>query len=470
MIIKKYNLLVLIFLLLFWLSFWFSINTKPDEIDFSLNHDIISIINTLRISVPLLLSIIAIPFIFFFLFKKKKNFEVKLIINPLFLFLIYFVLQSIGLYFNTYLNFSDLNNSYLLILGIGSLQVIFLLNILNLNKNLNLFLYASFFFIAVSTLVLMFFTLKNKQPYDLLYLYYYIDVDQKLFEQTFPRITGLARMMAVINLALLASFFFIIKKKIFITVEFFFIIILSMLIWSFQSRGAILCFTACTLVLIFFYKEYNFKKKIIIIFFIIIFPVFIFETYKFYKMNMFVKMQNNKEHLEDVNKLNNKEHLEDVNKLNKNRILRSAEQGSSGRIYLWKYTIEKYDKKKIFGYGPQADRFLISKKLNEQFGNNVSNGFLYAFASGGYFALVILILIYLKNLLSVYRLIFLEKIFQIKYYFAEKLATIYLLFFSIRILFENSYALFSVDFLITLICLAISSKYLHKKNYCKSKV
>lgn len=452
MIKKKYNLLILIFLFLAWFSLWLSINTKPDEINFSLNTDIILIINTLRISVPLLITIILIPIIFFFVLKKIIFFVQNFFMNSIFLFTIYFILQFIGLYFNVNLNFLDLNNSYLIILGIGSLQIVFLLKIFNLNKNLNLFLYANIFFIVIVFFVIMFSMLKNKTSHELIYLYYYIDLDQKLLEQNFPRITGFARTMAVINLTILTSFLFIRKNKSLKNIEFFLIIILSILIWSSQSRGAILCFYTCVLALFYFYKQYNFKKKLIVIFFIIFFPVLIFESYKFYKMNVFLK------------NVKNSEKLEEINRLNENRIVRSAEQGSSGRIDLWKYIIEKYDKRKIFGYGPQADRFLISTKLNQQFGNNVSNGFLYAFACGGYIALIVFILINFKILISIYRSIFVNRIFQIKYYFVEKLASIFLIFFLIRVLFENSYALFSIDFLITLISLLVLENYFGNKK------
>ena len=161
---------------------------------------------------------------------------------------------------------------------------------------------------------------------------------------------------------------------------------------------------------------------------------------------------------------NEREKVKEFYRLNENRIYRSKEQGSSGRINLWNEIIEKYDKKKIFGYGTQADRFLISKKLGQQYGNNVSNGFLYAFACGGYFALIIYVIINLKILTFIYKSIFYKKIFQIKNLFAEKLATIYLTFFGIRNLFENSYALFSIDFLITLISFVIMKNYLEKKT------
>lgn len=470
MVKKNYNLLVLIFLLLSWISFWFSINTKPDEINFFSNSSIVSIINTLRISVPLLLSFILTLFVILLIFKKKKL-DKKLITEPIFLFTIYFFLQCIGLYFNTKLNFFDLDNSYLVILGIGSMQIFVLLNIFNKNKNLNLFLLSGIFLIATATLILFVSVLNNNNSNDLLYLYYFIDLDQKLFEQIFPRVTGLARMIALINLAILISFLFIEKKRTIQIFEFFFVIIQSTLIWSFQSRGAMLCFYTCVIILIFFYKKYNFRKKILAIFFIIFFPIIIFETYKFYKINMFNQKISSIQLEESSFLLKEKERkLEEFYRLNENRIIKSKEQGTSGRINLWKYMIEKYDKRNIFGYGPQADRFLISKTLNQQFGNNVSNGFLYALACGGYFALAIFILISLKILLFIYRSIFLTKIFQIKYFFIEKLATIYLIFFSIRVLFENSYAVFSIDFLITLICFLILNNFFLRKNYLTFKV
>jgi len=456
MVKKNYNLLVLIFLLLTWISFWFSINTKPDEINFFSNFSIISIINTLRISVPLLLSIVLTLFVILLIFKKK--FDKKLITEAIFLFIIYFFLQCIGLYFNTKLNFFDLNNSYLVILGIGSIQIFVLLNIFNKNKNLNLFLFSSIFLIAAAILILLVSIINNNNSHDLLYLYYFIDLDQKLFEQIFPRVTGLSRMVALVNLAILTSFLFIEKKRSIQIFEFFFIIILSTLIWSFQSRGTMLCFYTCVIILIFFYKKYNFKKKILAVFFIIFVPIIIFETYKFYKINIFNQKISSIELEEKERK------LEEFDRLNENRIIKSKEQGTSGRINLWKYMIEKYDKRNIFGYGPQADRFLISKTLNQQYGNNVSNGFLYAFACGGYFALIVFILINFKILLFVYKSIFVNKIFKIKHYFAEKLATIFLFFFLTRVTFENSYALFSVDFLITLISLVILENYFSKKK------
>ena len=134
MIKTNYKLSILIFLLFSWISFWLSINSKPNEIKNFLNTDLISIMNTFRISVPLLLSILLIPFVVFFFYKKKIYFQASSTIKIIFFFFIYFALQGLGLYFNNLLDF-NLNNSYLLILGIGTLEIIFFLIIFNFNKH-----------------------------------------------------------------------------------------------------------------------------------------------------------------------------------------------------------------------------------------------------------------------------------------------------------------------------------------------
>jgi hypothetical protein len=459
MIKKKNSLLTIIFLLISWISFWLSINTKPNEIEPFFKTDIISIINTFRISIPLLLSIAAIPLVIFFIYRKKLFINTNTINKLIFLFFVYFSLQGLGLYYNNLLDF-NLNNSYLIILAIGALEIIFFVKIFSLNKNLNFFLYINIFIITIISLILTTILIKDNDISNIsFYFYYYIDPDKKIFEQTFPRITGLSRMISVINLGILASFLFIEKKDNLKKIEFILIIILSMLIWGCQSRGTILCFVISTCLLIYFYKNYNIKKKIFTIFFIIIFPIIIFESYKVYKINILEKeiMASN---LEDNIKKNK---LYQLDKSNINRIEKSNQYGSSGRIYLWKNIIEKYDKRKIFGYGPQADRHLISSEIYENYGSNVSNGFFYAFACGGYFALIIFILINVQILIFIYKSIFIKKIFIINKYFAEKLATIYLIFFGIRVLFENSYSVFSVDFLMTLICFFIIANYFDKK-------
>lgn len=140
---------------------------------------------------------------------------------------------------------------------------------------------------------------------------------------------------------------------------------------------------------------------------------------------------------------------------------------TSGRIDLWTEAMSYYELKKIFGYGAQGDRFLLTKarddlKIKNSYGTNISNTILYAFLSGGYLAIIIFVYIYTKTINFIY-IFFSKKKNYIKIDLSIKLAIIILVFFFIRSLVENSFALFSVDFLLFLNSMLIIEKY-YKKN------
>ena len=92
----------------------------------------------------------------------------------------------------------------------------------------------------------------------------------------------------------------------------------------------------------------------------------------------------------------------------------------------------------------------------EGFGNNVSNGYIYSFLSGGYPGLIIFLTITINIFLVVCKNLFVTKIFNKNKNTSIKIATMILIFFLIRVLFENSYALFSIDFLLILISFFIA--------------
>jgi O-antigen ligase len=146
-----------------------------------------------------------------------------------------------------------------------------------------------------------------------------------------------------------------------------------------------------------------------------------------------------------------------------NRIF-DSKQTTTGRTLLWKEVIENYDLKKIFGYGPQADRFLIKSDKGAWLGSNSSNGMVYAFASGGYFCLLIMFVIYIRGAYLLFKLFFVDKIFFHNNNIELKISFLFFVFFLIRSIFENSFALFSTDFILTIISIAIIENYFNKKK------
>ena len=125
---------------------------------------------------------------------------------------------------------------------------------------------------------------------------------------------------------------------------------------------------------------------------------------------------------------------------------------SSGRIEIWKKSINHLiEEKKIFGYGPQGDRYLLTLLaktfLDSVWGNNSSNAIIYSSISGGVIGLISILLIYVSLFV-----VFLKCLIKI---FMHKTEDLYLIsYFSIycyiimRSFFENGFAVFGIDFCI----------------------
>jgi len=401
------------------------------------------------VSLEIFVSVEFLKNILLFIFKKKFFFFKCS--SFFYLWLAYFLIQIISGYVNGnvignvgnvyYKDWHYQKHIHLPILGIST---IFLLYIIHEHKcEFKYFLNILIGIITLISLILLFLFLIKKGIKDF-NLYYLIDPDysKKIIDQPTPRITGLSRMLSIVNLFAMSFLLFKTFNKYKKILLFLITFLISILIISFQSRGTFLCYYLCVLYIIFFLVNKNFKKKLNLIIILIFIPIFTFS------------ILNSK----SVKKLLTFEFENSVTEP-ENRYLKKTD---SGRFILWKKSLSKYDYINLFGYGPQADRrFLLEDKTSEEgsYGNNVSNGFIYAFICGGYLALICYLIInfkitsnIVKNISVIYKLKETDNIF---YY---KLSSIYLLFFLIRQLFENSFSLFSIDFLIVIICSLIIDK------------
>ena len=412
--------------LLHWSLLWGSINTSHIEF-FGFGKNVTQSVNSLRIILPLLFSIlISIYFIYIFFTKKIKIKKIHLY------FCAIGISQLIGLYLNNeriFLYFGnengfDMTNINLIIFPFAVIFLFILCEYHHLN-----YLYKFFFAFVFFFLILIFnfsFWPKFHNFSDLYFLYEIFNPhDTNIFEEPSIRITGLSRILAIINLFIIL-YFLNLKKTYFKMFLQFFVIICTTLLFFMQSRGTLLCYFVSLVFIIFIIwnDKANHKIKGILLF--IMTPLFLF-----FLIN---------------NHLQKNIKLKDISESN----IRALTINTSGRSQIWSFTLKNYEYKKIFGYGPNGDRFFLKDfDKKKEFGDNASNNFIYCFISGGIVSLFFLTLVFFNFLLILKKFIKKKTENLNKSLFIENLSIICLIYFSSRSIFENSFGIFSVDFLIT---------------------
>jgi hypothetical protein len=295
-----------------------------------------------------------------------------------------------------------------------------------------------------SKLVLEFFSNKN-----LLYLYGTNTLlpESQTFQQATPKVTGLARMFVII-------FYFVffyqlninnkLLKILFFVISFFLIIG----VYSTQTRGGIIGILIFAIFYLFLFKE-KLIKKIFYIFLFILIPITTFEGIIYLKKK--------------INTSINETNLKNNNIID-SRIIHNI--SSSGRIAIWKTSLNIIKEKKIFlGKGPQADRLLLlehqAKVILEGklylFDISSSNALIYSYLCGGILSFSIFIIIYFLILKQIFLYLFIKKQI-IKKKFIVNFALLTLIFLTVRTVFENGYSIFGVDYLFCITCYYILIK------------
>jgi len=424
------------YLIFFWVLLWLSINGHITYLEYY-NKNFLGKVYFLRTLIPIILTIVFSTIILILFIKKIFLKNSKIFYNQtLFLFFTYCILQIIGFYQNKHLHV-DLNNLYIITLCLGSLTIFALTFFLNLEKLLRYYLFIALILIVIITII-SFGSRITQINFENLNLYKsFNDFSENFIGEPNQNILGLSRMLALINLAVIVVV--ISRKKINKVAAIIFIMISTLLIFIMQSRGTIICFFLSSLFLYIFLVKYLDYKKIL---YSILFLLFLFAT-----IEVFFSRTGLTE-----------------NNIYKNRIF--TVQDTSGRISLWKKAIKVYDTKEIFGYGPQADRILLNNtEVSKYYGNNVSNAIVYSFLCGGYLSMILFILLYLKIIYLFSKIIKYKEKILAQENIALKISLSYLIFFVIRSFVENSFAVFGVDFLLTLVSLVISEESVRKIKY-----
>jgi hypothetical protein len=490
---KKINIkfIMLTFVFLAWASMWVSINALPYEIK-DMTKSFVQFLNASRSIGAILFSLISLTLLFFFtVFNKIKKFSFILI-----LFSLYFIFQLIGL-INNDTRITDIHSAYLLLYALSTISILMIIDNQKYYKILPYFFYFALTILTIAYLMILSQSADNFLSIIAGNLYNLLHPDELLFYQAPPRVSGITRSFSIISLSLMVIFAYKKRTKVFSWLIFFLIVLFSMFIWVSQSRGTLICYYSTFIFFIVFLNDFSQFKKFLIIISVTFFSISISnEITKIIENNLLsmefdkdqiIQLQNNKtnkslSHIDSI-KLNilekkiskiikEKKNLpEEENYLTQKPRFFEKRSGSytSGRITLWKNALERYEKNKFFGYGPQADRIILFDPGDFDSGNNVSNTMIYALLSGGYFSLLCIILIYVYTAYMILKFFLINKIFYNKLKLDKEnifvVASItYSVFFMIRSLFENSFGVFSIDFLIVILSLFMIEKFELKKN------
>ena len=448
---KQFPLLTFVFLS--WVTMWVSINAIPYEIEY-MTDSFINFINGSRSIAAILFSVSSLVLLFFLIILKKIK-KLSIILS---LFALYFIFQFIGLVTNEG-RVVELTSTYLILYALGTISVLMIIDSQKLYKILPYFFYFSLSILTVAYLIILTQSTGNFLTIIAGNLYNLHHPDELIFYQAPPRITGLTRSFGIISLSLLIIFAYKKRTNLFSSTIFSLIVLISIFIWMGQSRGTLICYYITSIFFIIFLNNFNQFKKFLIIISITFFSIVV--------SNIIINIAKNNvleiEESIETNKIN-----ESISK-DKNMLPRifEIEAGTSGRFTLWKNALERYEKNRFFGYGPQGDRVLIDQ--SNIYGNNVSNTMIYGLLSGGYFSLTILILIYIYTAYIVLNYFLINKIFLNKFSINKEnifvvASIVYTVFFMIRSLFENSFGVFSIDFLIVILSLFIIENKTPKKK------
>ena len=471
----KKNQLFLI-LLLFWSFLWASLNSYPVEIypltfeeEFNI-HKFFKLIFNSRIYIPLIFTSIGLIIILFKIQILKKSYF-------LIIYILFFFSQLIGLALYDFENFT-IERIYLVIQAFNALLILYIANnVLNRDQIKKFFLINIIFLviIVIFYLPLIYIDYFNHQSF---YLYNSQTWSENFIGEPIIRVTGLARILSLISFIILLKLITNISNltKLFLILLLIFI---GISIWGLQSRLAFACYAITLLIYFILFVRKKIFINLVTIFLIIFFSI---EGFNYIAKHKVIDTRANSttdnsttDNSTTDNSTPDNRLLSTFKSLTNNSDIADRNSNSiayitSSRNIIWLKIIKDYDYKKIFGYGPQADRYVILSPvediLDSGYMSNASSSFFYAFICGGYFSFFLLILLNIHALYLMFTYLK-NKIYKNNNNLVINSTFLIIIFLMMRSIFENSYSLFSLDYLLFVSSIIIFEKLL-KNNKVNS--
>ena len=428
-----------IFLILSLIICWLSISTSL--------IDILNIYNEKKLNLNIVLNffrastvVVIFPILLFLFFKNFRSFNLKA--NTLFTFaFLYFSMQLPGFFFHD----NPLYNMGFVISALNILIIFFLINI-HLNKEK----YTIVFIITFVMLIII--TLLNYKAFYIFFsevksnvLYTFFYSSETYLGKESPRSTGSSR--TILFIYIISNFLFFKFYNRFKILKYFVYILTSSFILLFQSRTTIGLLLIFVLLNYIFEKNFSFKNLLKYIATYLILPILVTSMIILVKAEIYEK--------KIISSVSNKDNFKKELNIIYGKTKRPLDpvSFSSGRFSDWSAIIKNMDQSIIYGFGAQGDRFIINQ--------SASNAFLYALSSGGILGLSFFFLFTLNALWILMKFYFFYwRSNQKKEFF---IATIILLLIA-RSIFESSYSVFSIDFIIYYSFLNYISNFCIKNN------
>ena len=343
--------------------------------------------------------------------------------------------------FNFKEEFKSFNEVYKVLLPFYCINYIFLtfifFNLIKFKKNFSKFIFLQFITITIVSLysLLKFFYLFINFNFPDLYN---LTIENQFYNQNS---NGLSRILLIISLFIL----FINKKN-----NYYYLscLLINTILFLLQSK-LVLIFLIFIILYKTFLENIKIKNKIKDIFFILIVPIILTLAVSFVNNNS----NNQKIRLVEQIKI-------DITKKNSDAILDlNVFNSLKARIDAWKLIV-KNSEKPIIGYGSQGDRYLTKEMPKHT--SLASNSFINAYASSGVIGATLLVIFYIYLIKLVFRENFLKKKLNeennIKAFYS-----VILIFLIIRSIFENSFSLWGIDFIVIVNCY-LGLRNVHLKN------
>ena len=385
-----------------------------------------NIFNFFRLTIPILIFFLLI----FYYLKNKSNMNYMGGTFYLLLYYIAILVSTLLSLFNFKEEFTSFNEVHKVLLPFYCINYIFLtfifFNLIEIKKNFNKFIFLQFItvtIVAICSLIKFFYLFINFNLPDL----YNLTIENQFYNQNS---NGLSRILLIISLFI----FFINRKN-----NYYYLscLLINTILFLLQSK-LVLIFLIFIILCKTFLENIKIKNKIKNIFFILIIPIILTLAISFANNNS----NNQKIRLVEQIKI-------DISKKNSDGILDLNFFNSlKSRIDAWKL-IAKNSQKPIIGYGSQGDRYLTREMPKHT--NIAANSFIYAYASSGVIGVTLLLIFYIYLIRLVFRKNVLRKIHNQE----NNIRAFYvvtLIFLIIRSIFENSFSLWGIDFIIMVNC------------------